>query len=86
MAEVVSMPPMEESAEDREAKELLAQWGNDDSAASDDASVDEPTGDYDDDLEKFRRDVYPKDNELDHIVLATSDLELAMDNFEKLTG
>ena len=81
-----------ESAEDIEAKELMAKWekemGDDPGAtATDDDSL-EDSGPlhYDDDLEKYRRDVNPKDGELDHMVLATADLDKAMEEFEKETG
>jgi hypothetical protein len=76
--------------EDSQAKELLAKW---DAEYGDDDSVDTPTGDvtaaidgYDEELEKYRRTVYPKDNEIDHVILGCTDLDVAMDDFEKMTG
>lgn len=79
-----------ETVEDTQAKELLAKW---DAEYGDDDSVETPTADvssdcmgYDDELEKYRRTVNPKDNELDHLTLGTSNLESAMEDFEKLTG
>lgn len=78
------------SAEDAEAAKLMAEWeaNNPDDGKmdeDDDDDDDEPKS-YDDMLEQFRREVYPGDNELDHIVLACSDLDQGIEDFEKLTG
>jgi hypothetical protein len=79
--------------EDSQAKELLAKW---DAEYGDDDSVETgetPTGDvsagidgYDEELEKYRRTVHPKDNEIDHVILGCTDLDAAMEDFEKVTG
>jgi catechol 2,3-dioxygenase-like lactoylglutathione lyase family enzyme len=85
-------PPVETvTAEDDSMKELMEKWDSEnqvDDAAETDAATsdeDEPLG-YDDMLEKFRRNVTVTDNALDHVVLGTSNLEQAIDDFEKLTG
>jgi catechol 2,3-dioxygenase-like lactoylglutathione lyase family enzyme len=75
-------------AEDDHAKELMAKWDAEnpvDDSNIPDADIDEPLG-YDDMLEKYRRDVNVTDNAFDHFVLGTSNLDKAVDDFEKLTG
>jgi hypothetical protein len=80
---------MTESAEDAEAKRLLAQMG-DDGADDDDDDDDEDDPDdpehYDDMLRKFRRTVYPGENELDHVLLGCADLTTAIEDFKTMTG
>lgn len=77
-------------ADDAEMRDLMAKWESetqvedvsDDDAGSDD---DEPMS-YDQMLEKYRRNVTVTNNAFDHVVLGTSDLDRAVDDFEKLTG
>ena len=81
-----------EDQEDAEARRLMKEWNLDSSVHSADVSVDDENEaddeclGYDDYLEKFRREVNPGDQELDHIVLGTCDLDAAVEEFEKLTG
>jgi catechol 2,3-dioxygenase-like lactoylglutathione lyase family enzyme len=79
-------------ADDEDAKKLMADWDAEHPEAEDTISThddddddDEPLH-YDEMLEQFRREVYPGDNELDHIVLGVRDLDKAIEDFEKLTG
>jgi Glyoxalase-like domain len=79
------------SNEDDEMKEVMAKWDSEhkDEIASEDSEGgsddDEPLG-YDDMLEKFRRNVTVTNNAFDHVVLGTSNLDQAVDDFEALTG
>lgn len=90
MTEVVTMAVdlPNDATEDMEAQELLKQWEEADRIPSDDdasvASVE--AADYDDKLEKHRREVSTQDNAIDHVVLATSDLDQALVDFEAMTG
>jgi Glyoxalase-like domain len=69
-----------------EMKDLMAKWDAENpSDPKDDSEVEEEL-DFDDELEKYRRDVYPADNELDHVLLGTANLETAMQDFEQKTG
>lgn len=81
---------MDTPDEDAEAKALMEQWGlNDDNDDDDDipAKPDTPDeGDYDDYLEQFRRTVYPGEDELDHIILGTNNLDRAVEDFKDMTG
>lgn len=75
---------------DEDMNKLMAKWDseNPDEAEADVSeagSDDEPQG-YDDMLEQFRRDVTATNNAFDHVVLGCSNLEQAVDDFEKLTG
>jgi hypothetical protein len=73
------------SAEDAEAKKLMTEMGLDGEVASDDES--EGPMDPEEILEQFRRTVVIEpDNCIDQIVLGTSDVDKAVDDFEKLTG
>lgn len=76
------------SNSDHEAKKLMAEWGCDleNNDASSVASEPEEYTDYDEFLEQFRRDVHPGDDELDHIILGTSDMEQSLAEFEEMTG
>lgn len=72
-------------AEEKEAQELMAKLGVDGEVASDDDSDEEM--DPEEILEKFRRTVtISPDNCVDQMILGTSDLDKAVDDFEKLTG
>lgn len=76
--------------DDASMKELLAKWDSENKVDDADTDVatdddDEPLG-YDDMLEKYRRTVNVTNNALDHVVLGTSNLDQAIDDFEKLTG
>lgn len=78
-------------SDDAEAQKLMANWDaehpeKEGSISSDEGGDDDEPLSYDDMLEQFRRDVNPGDNELDHIVLGVSNLDKAIDDFEKLTG
>lgn len=93
MTEIISKPTNLGSAdtEDAEARKLMEEWGldgdNDDDVSSvEDDGLDQDYGDYDDFLEKFRRDVNPGDNEIDHIILGTSNLEQSLEDFSNMTG
>jgi len=79
---------LDEAKEEAEMRELLAKWEfeNPEASDEDDGSVEEECMGYDDELEKYRREVHPKDNALDHVVLGTSDLDQSVDDFEKMTG
>jgi len=76
-----------ETAEDVEAKELMEQWSKENDLTDGDTEND-ASGPlhYDEDLEKFRREIYAADDKLDQIVLGTSDFDKAVDDFEKMTG
>jgi hypothetical protein len=92
----VQFDTYESSDQDDEAQRLMAEHGfgnlNDDAEDEvtlmdeEDDDKEEIYTDYDDRLEKFRRDVEPGDNEIDHIVLGTSDLDKALEVFEDMTG
>jgi Glyoxalase-like domain len=70
--------------EDQEARELMAKMGMTDDVESDDESEDM---DPEAMAEKFRREVViSPDNCLDQVILGTSDLDKAVEDFEKLTG
>lgn len=76
--------------DDNDMKDLMAKWDSENQTeevldVSDGDDDDEPLG-YDDMLEKFRRDVTVTNNAFDHVVLGTSDLDRAVEDFEKLTG
>lgn len=78
--------------DDEDMKSLMEKWdkenqvdGAEDDVATTDDDDDEPLS-YDNMLEKYRRDVTVTNNALDHVVLGTSNLEQAMDDFEKLAG
>lgn len=75
-------------AEDAEAKKLLEQWDGGAGDGGDDVDVDDDDEEegYDDILEKFRRDVTATDMSLDHILLGCSDLDAAVEEFNKMTG
>jgi hypothetical protein len=78
------------TAEDKDMEVLMAKWekeNNVEDVSESDADTcdDEPLG-YDDMLEKYRRKVTPTNNAIDHIVLGTSDLDKAIDDFEAMTG
>lgn len=73
------------SDEDQEAKDLMAKLGMDNDIGADDESDEEL--DPEEVLEQYRRDVtIDPDNCIDQVLLATSDLEKAVEEFEKLTG
>jgi hypothetical protein len=76
---------MGDEDERREAHELMAKLGVDGDVG--DVSDDDEDMDPEELLEKFRRTVtiFP-DNCLDQLILGTSDLDKAVDDFEKLTG
>lgn len=82
----------DDNAEMEDGADLLAKWDaeNPDSKGGEDAddfaAEEDVSLGYDYDLEKFRREVHPKDNELDHVLLGTADLDVAMEDFEKKTG
>lgn len=72
----------------KEMKELMDKW-NGEFAQNEDLSVSESSDvvlDYDDALEKYRRSVSPGSNEVDHILLGTSDFDKAMEVFKVMTG
>lgn len=70
--------------EDAEAQKLMAEMGLGDVESDDDI---EEEMDPEEILEKFRRDVaIEPDNAIDVIVLGTSDLEKAVEDFENMTG
>jgi Glyoxalase-like domain len=73
-----------------EMADLMAKWDaenpSDPKDADNDSDVEDDCQGYDDELEKYRRDVYPNDNELDHVLLGTANLESAMQDFEQKTG
>jgi catechol 2,3-dioxygenase-like lactoylglutathione lyase family enzyme len=76
--------------DDASMKELMAKWDSENKVDDADTDVatdddDEPLG-YDDMLEKYRRTVNVTNNALDHVVLGTSNLDQAIEDFEKLTG
>jgi hypothetical protein len=76
-----------EDADDIEAKELMKEWGIDGEVPDDvEKDVSPHSSDYDEYLEQFRRDVFASDNALDHILLGASNMDAALDKFEKLTG
>lgn len=75
--------------EDAEARDLLDKWNlsNDDEEEEAEAGEEEEeVEDEDDALEKYRRDVHPGDDELDHIILGTNNLEKAVEDFAEMTG
>lgn len=79
---------MSTATEDAHAQELMAKWDSEnpvDETGIEADDVDEPLG-YDDMLEQYRRTVVVTDNAFDHFVLGTSDLDQAVEDFEKLTG
>jgi catechol 2,3-dioxygenase-like lactoylglutathione lyase family enzyme len=80
------MAEVEENMEEL-MKRFEAENGITDVSDADDDGVDddEPMN-YDELLEKFRRDVNPQENEIDHLVLGVSDLDKAVDDFEEMTG
>lgn len=69
----------EDSEEVVTVKELLQEWEQD----PEHVGVDNTS---DDDDVSIERQVILKDNEIDHIVLAAPDLELAIEEFEAMTG
>lgn len=82
-AEVLVQTPVVAQDEDAEAKALMAQWDAENGDVSDvEADVDDEV----DDDDKYRREVSVTDNTLDHVVLGTSDLETALNDFEAMTG
>ena len=75
---------MGDDLNDAEAAELMAKLGVDGDVEADES--DEEL-DPEEILEQYRRDVdISPDNCIDTVILATSDLEKAVDDFEKLTG
>ena len=81
----------ETTEEDREAKNLLAKWDDENETnetVDDDDDDDDDLDylDYDERTEKYRRDVVVDNNALDHILLGTSDFPAAVEQFESMTG
>jgi Glyoxalase-like domain len=78
-----------ESPQD-EGQRLLTEWTSaghlKDDVQANPADPPSAPGDYDEYLQQFKREVYANDNALDHILLGASDMEAALDAFEKLTG
>ena len=75
----------------KEMEDLMDKWnkGGMMGSSDDDASVSEGSDyhlDYDDALEQYRRTLQPGSNEIDHILLGTSDFDKAMELFKELTG
>lgn len=72
-------------AEEKEAQELMAKLGVDGDVPSDDESVE--ALDPEEVLEQYRREItISPDNCVDQVILGTSDLDKAVDDFEKMTG
>ncbi|EEC50295.1 predicted protein [Phaeodactylum tricornutum CCAP 1055/1] len=72
----------EDTEEDAAMKELLKTWDADMGVKDEDDGDD----DSDDDSEASEREVFLEENVIDHIVLAASDLEDAISQFERKTG
>ena len=84
-------PTSEHSFDHAEMKDLMEKWDADGGATATTYEDDGRTGsdyhlDYDDALEKYRRSINPGSNEIDHILLGTSDFDKAMELFQELTG
>lgn len=82
---------MATEAEDAHMQDLLAKWEKENNSGDiTETDVDDDDEDvdlsYDSVLEKYRRDVVATDNTLDHVVLGTSNLDEAIEQFEKETG
>ena len=76
---------MTDAAEAQEAQELMAKLGMDGEIEDDDDSVE--VLDPEEVLEQYRREVtISPDNCVDQVILGTSDLDKAVDDFEKMTG
>lgn len=76
---------MGDEAEAREAEELMAKLGMDGEIEDDDDEVE--ILDPEEMLEQYRRDVtISPDNCVDQVILGTSDLDKAVEQFEAMTG
>lgn len=77
--------------DDAEMRALVKKWERENKirdgydVESDDSESSEYLN-YDDLVEKFRRDVKVTDKALDHVILGACDMDEALDNFEALTG
>ncbi|GAX17376.1 hypothetical protein FisN_5Hh014 [Fistulifera solaris] len=79
---------MATTAEDEEAKRLMGEWGLDkeDVQVDDVPDEDDDIHNFDDYMEQYRReDCVPHDDELDHIILGTNNLEEALKQFYEMT-
>lgn len=77
------------SSEDEEAKRLMGEWGldtQDNENDDDDDYNDDDIHNLDDYMEQYRRnDCIPHDDELDHVILGTNNLEKALEQFYQMT-
>jgi len=92
MTDVINQVEVDFTPEDIEAKQLMEKWSkevdSDTQSIASDGAASGLAEDYDDDLEQYRREVpgANDNNVIDHIVLGTSDLDRALEDFESLTG
>ena len=82
------MPPAATDTDDAAMRSLMEKWDRENGgcdAESDDSESSEYLN-YDDLVEKYRREVEVTDKALDHVILGAADMDDALDNFEALTG
>jgi hypothetical protein len=85
------MPAATTKDDDAEMRALMKKWERENKirdgceVESDDSESPEYVN-YDDLVEKFRREVKVTDKALDHVILGAPDMDEALDNFEALTG
>ena len=85
------MPATTANDDDAEMRALMKKWERENKirdgcdVESDDSESSEYIN-YDDLVEKFRREVKVTDKAFDHVILGAPDMDEALDNFEALTG
>lgn len=84
------MPPAATATDEDDAamRSLMEKWERENGGCDVESDESESSEylNYDDLVEKYRREIDVTDKALDHIILGASDMDVALDNFEALTG